>query len=213
NFGERYWFRANNAGLDMAALHNVIPSDTAGQVPLATAKRTSIDVNDAALNAYIAAYDQVANPTKTGMAMSEMTDENLVTYAIANGESSLVLFEDSISSSRAFGVDDYWILQYNLTAYDDIIGRISGGTSSWGLAIPGYIDEQECDVIHQALRYVSPDGDALYEKIMQNEYNENVKKEKWMKIGSSQLYVTEFGNPDPGKYHENGDHYYIYLFH
>nr|MCR5717157.1 hypothetical protein [Lachnospiraceae bacterium] len=47
NFGERYWFRANNAGLDMAALHNVIPSDTAGQVPLATAKRTSIDVNDA----------------------------------------------------------------------------------------------------------------------------------------------------------------------
>nr|MCR4588395.1 hypothetical protein [Lachnospiraceae bacterium] len=29
NFGEDYWMRANHAGLDMAALHNVIPSATA----------------------------------------------------------------------------------------------------------------------------------------------------------------------------------------
>nr|MCR5032510.1 hypothetical protein [Lachnospiraceae bacterium] len=212
NFGEDYWMRANHAGLDMAALHNVIPSATAGQVPLATAKRTSIDVNDPALNAYIAAYDKVAIPTKTGMSLDEMTDDNLVTYSIARGDSTLVLFDDSISSSKAYGVDNYWIMQYNLTTMYDSLSRVSGASSCWGLAIPGYIDEQESDVIHQALRYLSPDGDALYEKIMQNETNETLPRKKWIQVGGSQLYVTEYGSRDPGKYHDNGDYFYFYLF-
>ncbi len=212
-FGEEYYFRANDSGLDMTALHNAVPSDTAGQVPLATAKRTSIDVNDPALNAYVAAYDQLANPTKTGMNMSKMTTENLLTLMLTEGESSLLLFDDSITSAGCYGVEDYWILQYDLSSmYEYPLESIPGVKSSWGLAIPGYLDKQETDAVHQALRYVSPDGDALYAKILQNETAGTLALNKWIKVGSSQLYVTYYGDGDLGKYHENVDLFYMYVF-
>ena len=199
-FGEVSHFRPNDGNLNMAALHKTIPSATA-PVPVSPVKRTSIDANDPALRAYKAAYDAVANYAKSGM--TKFDPENLDTYDIEK-DGTLLLMDTDIASVPIYGSDDIWCLGFDAGNLRYAGLGLPGGC--WGLDIRGWVTELECDAIRQALHHVTPDAEALYAKIMENEVKGNLKRNTWISVGSSRLYVYRFGTDDYGQ------NFFIYFF-
>ncbi len=197
DFGDVMRFRENtlaSKGVDIEAVYQVLPSQSV-QIPVATVKRTSIDVNDPYLKAYKNAYDPWGLLSKCGT--DTLNPENLDTMSTLDF-GALEIEEDSIYSVHEYLTDGtIWLLQYNSEWYD-----IPQKNNSWCLRIPGYLTELECDALHQALRHVSPDAEALYAKIMQNETRQDLPLNRWIKVGNSSLYVFD----------GYGGYYYSYYF-
>lgn len=145
-------------------------------IPLTSYKRTEIDINDADLVAYRDAYDFKLY-SNSGMAAYytpyEYGDPINLRFAVAS---------DGISEFDQVGgifwsvisMGDYWEVKIN--------------------AMPA---EFRWDGIHQVLRYLSPDGDALYEVIYEDCYVGSpviLEYEEWFAVGNSQIYQEDTEN-------------------
>lgn len=146
-------------------------------IPLASYKRTEIDINDADLVAYRDAYDfkLYAN---SGMAAYyepyQYGDPVNLRFAVAS---------DGISEFDQVGgifwsvirVGDYWEVKIN--------------------AMPA---EFRWDGIHQVLRYLSPDGDALYQLFYDDVYTGRLdvlpEYDEWYSYENSQVMVEDTEN-------------------
>ena len=175
DYPDEFYIRNNDLGLDMEAVKNVIPSQTA-QVPLTRVKRTFVDVNDPYLVAYKNAYRPWEVLEKCGS--NVLDPEDLDTYDYVDGDGQFTIFEDG-----------FWSLDYHTQAPDNGLKAVA---NSWVVEIPGYLCPLELDALHQSLRYVSPDAEAIFAYILQNETNHNVPLNKWIKVGSGKLYVSTY---------------------
>lgn len=145
-------------------------------IPLASYKRSEIDINDADLVAYRDAYDYKLYANK-GMAdlytPYKYGDPINLRFAVASdgiGE------YDSVGAKfwEIYRVDDYWKVKINAN-----------------------LAEFRWDGIHQALRYLSPDGDALYNVIYEDFYVGSpviLEYEDWFAVGNSQIYQEDTEN-------------------
>lgn len=161
---------AEAEGIDL----NKYVADLNVTIPLASYKRTEIDINDADLVAYRDAYDYKLYANK-GMAAYyepyQYGDPVNLRFAVAS---------DGISEFDQVGgifwsvirVGDYWQVEIN--------------------AIP---EEFRWDGIHQVLRYLSPDGDALYQLIYEDCYTGRLDVipdyDEWYSYENSQIYLED----------------------
>ena len=187
DYPDEFFFRNNDLGLDMEAIKNVIPSQTA-QVALTKVKRTVVDVNDPYLIAYKNAYRPWEILEKCGS--NVLDPEDLDFYDFVEGDGLLYYSGDWVASGSVYGNHDgFWELRYYSQKEDNGLKNVN---NSWVVQIPGYLCPLELDALHQSLRYVSPDAEAIYAYILQNETNHNVPLNKWIKVGSSKLYVSTY---------------------
>lgn len=148
-------------------------------IPLTSYKRTEIDINDADLVAYRDAYDYKLW-TNHGMAAYYTPYEYGVTpyinlrFAVASdgiGE------YDSVGAIfwEIYRVDDYWKVKINAN-----------------------LAEFRWDGVHQVLRYLSPDGDALYQLIYEDFYTGRLDViadyDGWYSYENSQIYQEDTEN-------------------
>ncbi len=65
----------------------------------------------------------------------------------------------------------------------------------WWVTISADLEAYEWDGLHQALRYLFPDGDALYRVIYEDFYFGSpviLEYEEWFAVGNSQIYQREY---------------------
>ncbi len=142
-------------------------------IPLAPYKRTEIDINDKDLVAYRDAYDYKLWKND-GMAKYyepyKYGDPINMRYAVAS---------DGIGEFDGLGA---------------IFWRITRENDYWKVRINANLAEFRWDGIHQALRYLSPDGDALYQVIYEDCYFGSptiLEYDEWFAVGNSQIYQTD----------------------
>lgn len=146
-------------------------------IPLASYKRTEIDINDADLVAYRDAYDYKLYANK-GIAEYytpyQYGEQVNLRFAVAS---------DGISEFDSVGgifwsvirVGDYWEVKINAD-----------------------LTELRWDGIHQVLRYLSPDGDSLYQLIYEDCYTGRLDVipdyDEWYSYENSQIYQEDTTN-------------------
>lgn len=161
---------AEAEGIDL----NKYVADLNVTIPLASYKRTEIDINDADLVAYRDAYDYKLYANK-GIAEYytpyQYGEQVNLRFAVAS---------DGISEFDSVGgifwsvirVSDYWEVKLN--------------------CVP---EEFRWDGIHQVLRYLSPDGDALYQLIYEDCYTGRIdvlpEYDEWYSYENSQVMVHD----------------------
>ncbi len=187
DYPDEFYIRNNDLGLDMEAVKNVIPSQSI-QVPLTRTKRTFVDVTDPYLTAYKNAYRPWEVLEKCGS--NVLDPEDMDFYDFVDGDGLFTIFDDGFGSTAVYGNhDELWRLDYHTQIPDNGLKAVA---NSWVVEIPGYLSPLELDALHQSLRYVNPDAEALYAYILQNETSRNVPLNRWIKVGSSRLYVSTY---------------------
>ena len=148
-------------GTDMSYQMTVVP---VSQIPAASAKRTSIDVNDATLLGYKANYESIMNS--------------------AGGIDGDFLITSNSVAHRSIGGGDVWVISYD------------SGMGAWKVRINASSPYQYTwDGIKNILKYVNPDGEALYNAIYDDFYvasydNPIEAYDSWWPCGNSQIYST-----------------------
>ena len=144
-------------------------------IPLAPYKRTEIDINDKDLVAYRDAYDYKLwrnNGVAEFYTPYKYGEPINMRYAVAS---------DGIGEFDGLGA---------------IFWRITRENDYWKVKINANLAEFRWDGIHQALRYLSPDGDTLYQVIYEDCYFGSptiLEYDEWFAVGNSQIYQP---NPD-----------------
>lgn len=155
-----YW----GEGTDMSYQMTVVP---VSQIPAASAKRTSIDVNDATLLGYKANYESIMNND-----------------GAINGD--LLITSNSVAH-RALDGGDIWVISYD------------SGMGAWKVRINSSSAYQYTwDGIKNILKYVNPDGEALYNLIYEDFYTGRLDVipnfDEWYPYGSNYIYVPDNTN-------------------
>lgn len=156
---------------------NKFKADMNVTIPLASYKRTDIDINDSNLVAFRDAYDYKLYSMK-GM------EDSFKPYEYGEGVNlRLAVATDGVAEFDIAGakfwqirkVNDYWELRMN--------------------AIPA---DFRWEGIHQILRYLSPDGDSLYQVIYEDVYYGRFdvlpEYDEWYSYQNSQVMVKDTEN-------------------
>lgn len=156
---------------------NKFKADMNVTIPLATYKRTEIDINDANIVAFRNAYDYKLYSMK-GM------EDSFKPYEYGEGVNlRLAVATDGVAEFDITGakfwqirkVNDYWEVRMN--------------------AIPA---DFRWEGIHQILRYLSPDGDSLYDVIYEDVYYGRFdvlpEYDEWYSYQNSQVMVKDTEN-------------------
>lgn len=153
---------------------NKFNADLNVTLPLATYKRAEIDINDANIVAYRNAYDYKL-------------------YSI-NGQSDLYKpyqYGDPVNQRLAMASD-------GVAEFDKVGGKfwhIRRVNDYWEVRINGNLAEFRWDGIHQVLRYLSPDGDSLYQLIYEDFYTgrQDIMPEydEWYSYQNSQVMIHD----------------------
>ena len=153
--GERW-----GEGTDMSYQMTVVP---VSQIPAASAKRTSIDVNDATLLGYKANYESIMNNT-----------------GVISGD--FIITSNSVAH-RALDGGDIWVISYD------------SGMGAWKVRINSSSPYQYTwDGIKNILKYVNPDGEALYNVIYEDFYvgSEAIQEwDSWWPVANSYIYQPD----------------------
>ena len=152
-----YW----GEGTDMSYQMTVVP---VSQIPAASAKRTSIDVNDATLLGYKANYESIMNS--------------------AGGIDGDFLITSNSVAHRSIGGGDVWVISYD------------SGMGAWKVRINASSPYQYTwDGIKNILKYVNPDGEALYNLIYEDFYTgrQDVMPtyDDWYSYGNSNIMIVD----------------------
>lgn len=163
-------YGANEAYLNGKDRYNpeVVDISKLPDIPLATSKQTSVVETDES-RAYKKAYDVMQGFQLTGK--WKANPANLLQFGYSNGT--------GIGLTH-MAWDYTWTLQYN--------------GSEWVLTIINNLSELQWDGIHNSLRLISPDGDAIYNAVFEQFYYRAdwiVDYDGWYPIpnSSSEIYV------------------------
>ncbi|MCR4758508.1 MAG: hypothetical protein K5792_11965, partial [Butyrivibrio sp.] len=134
------------------------------KITAASAKRTSIDVNDATLLGYKANYEAIMNND-----------------GAINGD--FIITSNSVTH-RAVNGGDIWVIFYD------------SGMGAWKVRINSSSPYQYTwDGIKNILKYVNPDGEALYNVIYEDFYTgrEDVMPtyDDWYSYGNSNIMIVD----------------------
>lgn len=151
-------------GNDMSYHMTVVP---VSQIPAASAKRTSIDVNDATLLGYKANYESIMN-SPGGI------------------EGDFLITSNKVTHRNLAGVE-VWAISYD------------SGMGAWEVRINASSPYQYVwDGIKNILKYVNPDGEALYNLIYEDFYTGRLDVipnfDEWYPYGSNYIYVPDNTN-------------------
>ncbi len=147
------------------------------QIPAASVNRTSIDVNDPALLSFKGSYEAIMN--------------------------------------SAGGIDGDFFVEPNLVMHRDISGatvwkvQYDPGMGAWRVDIFPSFEfkfQYAWDGIKNILKYVDPDGEALYNVIFEDYYvgSESIPEfDSWWPVANSQIYQPDYSNMNYCEYFIN----------
>lgn len=151
-----YWSDGN----DMSYHMTVVP---VSQIPAASAKRTSIDVNDATLLGYKANYESIMN-------------------SAGGTDGDFLISSNKVTHRNLAGVE-VWAISYD------------SGMGAWEVRINVSSPYQYTwDGIKNILKYVNPDGEALYNVIYEDFYvgSEAIQEwDSWWPVANSYIYQPD----------------------
>lgn len=179
-------------------------TDFSETLPVTNYKRTDISYLDAAVVAYKNAYDKKISMINGytagyGNGMEELLQTNKEAQRFYEEHPELLenyynfkprKAGDPINMSLAIAYD-------GVAEYDElgaIWWEIYRRDDCWILVLHGAPASYRWDGIHQFLRYLSPDGDALYDVIYQQFYFGSdliFDYNTWCPIGNSQIYLNK----------------------
>lgn len=144
-------------------------------VPLASHKRTQIDINDANLIAYRDAYDY-----------KMWNNAGVAKYYEPYKQGDIINLRFFVAGNMIAAVGQE-SPRWTIFRREDL--------DYWWVSIGENLEAFEWDGLHQALRYLSPDGDALYRVIYEDFYFGSpviLEYEEWFAVGNSQIYQVEY---------------------
>lgn len=173
-------------------------------LPPASCKRTNIDYLNATVVAYKNAYDKKISMLNGytygyGTEMEELLQTNVeVQRFYAEHPEFLENYYNFKPWEPGQPINMTLVIAYDGVAEHDELGaiwwEILRRDDYWVLSLYAPPASYRWDGIHQFLRYLSPDGDALYDVIYQQYYFESdliPDYNTWCPIGNSQIYLNK----------------------